>query len=118
VFVVFRGTKNTENWMRNLAIVRLRFPDQEVCPTCAVHAGIFNSLKELQPLYMKIIQSYKSQFNPQTKIVFTGHSLGGALATVAALEFTVDAEKLGINPKNMKLITFGAPVVGNDVLAA
>lgn len=44
------------------------------------------------------------------KINFTGHSLGGAVATIAALHYCTN-EDSKVTPEAVKLITFGAPRV-------
>ncbi len=51
--------------------------------------------------------------NPNETLYLTGHSLGGAVALMAAIRLT-DA---GIDTSRMKVITFGAPSVGNHALA-
>ncbi|RCN30532.1 triacylglycerol lipase [Ancylostoma caninum] len=49
------------------------------------------------------------------KVAFTGHSLGGALATLAAAR----AARQGLRPGNKILVyTFGAPRVGDSTFAA
>jgi predicted lipase len=44
----------------------------------------------------------------------TGHSLGGALASLAAAEICSSGK---ISPQNIKLLTFGQPRTGNWVWA-
>ena len=51
--------------------------------------------------------------NPNETIYLTGHSLGGAVATIAAIRLADS----GISTKNLKVITFGAPAVGSRMLA-
>lgn len=46
----------------------------------------------------------------KNELVITGHSLGGALSTLAAFDFN----NLGIKTN---LITFGSPRVGNEKFA-
>ena len=52
------------------------------------------------------------------EIIVTGHSLGGALAVLCALDFRLDPflndEKTMERSKSIKVITFGAPKVGDD----
>ena len=51
--------------------------------------------------------------HPDEKIYFTGHSLGGAISMLIAARLA-DA---GANMKNIKVVTFGAPAVGNREFA-
>lgn len=51
--------------------------------------------------------------NPDEKLYLTGHSLGGAAATLAAARFA----DLGVRPEQLQVITFGAPAVGNATFA-
>jgi alpha-beta hydrolase superfamily lysophospholipase len=50
------------------------------------------------------------------RIVFTGHSLGGALATLVTLRVLID--DLETFRDRVKCVTFGAPMVGNSALAS
>lgn len=52
--------------------------------------------------------------NPNETLYITGHSLGGAVATIAAIRL-IDS---GVSPNRIKVITFGAPAVGSKALAA
>ena len=47
-------------------------------------------------------------------LYLTGHSLGGAAATLAGARLL----SVGVNPEQLKVITFGAPAVGNVAFAA
>ena len=51
--------------------------------------------------------------DPSRKLYITGHSLGGAAATLAAARLS----DLGVAPGQLEVITFGAPAVGNDSFA-
>jgi hypothetical protein len=48
------------------------------------------------------------------KVYLTGHSLGGAAATLVGARLL----SMGINPEQIEVITFGAPAVGNAAFAA
>ena len=52
--------------------------------------------------------------NKDSKVYLTGHSLGGAAATLAGAALI----NMGVNPQQIKVITFGAPAVGNAAFAA
>ena len=51
--------------------------------------------------------------NPRETLYLTGHSLGGAVATIAAIRLTDS----GVNKNQLKVISFGAPAVGSRALA-
>ncbi len=50
----------------------------------------------------------------KSKIYLTGHSLGGAAATLIGARLI----SMGIRPEQIRVITFGAPAVGNAAFAA
>ena len=52
--------------------------------------------------------------DPTRKVYLTGHSLGGAAATLAGARLL----SAGINPEQLEVITFGSPAVGNAAFAA
>ena len=62
-------------------------------------------------LIESLITSLKA--NPNEKLYLTGHSLGGAVATISAIRL-IDA---GIPKDRIKVITFAAPAVGSQALA-
>jgi pimeloyl-ACP methyl ester carboxylesterase len=68
-----------------------------------VHSGFGASYIELEGMGIKSYLGTLDKVLSPEKIVFCGHSLGGALATIAASFF----------PKKGLLITFGSPRVGN-----
>ncbi|CUH97827.1 hypothetical protein P22_3973 [Propionispora sp. 2/2-37] len=52
--------------------------------------------------------------NKAGNLYLTGHSLGGAAATLAGARLI----SMGISPKQIEVITFGAPAVGNAAFAS
>ncbi len=53
------------------------------------------------------------QANSKSHLLLTGHSLGGAAATLVGARF-ID---MGLDPNQIEVITFGAPAVGNAAFA-
>ena len=51
--------------------------------------------------------------NPNETLYLTGHSLGGAVATIAAIRLSDS----GVPKSRVKVISFGAPAVGSQALA-
>lgn len=50
-------------------------------------------------------------------VLFTGHSLGGSLATVVASQFYAETKKAGQSTDNLSMISFAAPAAGNKAFA-
>lgn len=76
------------------------------CEKCAVHEGFMN-------VYEKTLENIESilelEINetPLYEVYFMGHSLGGSVALLLALHF------LDKGYHNLKVVTFGQPLVGN-----
>ncbi|KAI4678125.1 uncharacterized protein J4E88_006645 [Alternaria novae-zelandiae] len=78
------------------------------CENCTVHTGFYsswlNTRKVVLPHVSKAMEKY-----PDYKLVLVGHSLGGAIATLAGLDF----KARGWEPH---VTTFGEPRLGNKHL--
>lgn len=73
-----------------------------------VHKGFYESFVKVRKYIFSEIESFP-------KLTFTGHSLGGAIATLAALECSLLFKEKKIFPKPfISCITFGCPKVGNS----
>ncbi|PVI00463.1 alpha/beta-hydrolase [Periconia macrospinosa] len=103
IVLSFRGSKSIDNWVSNL---NFGLEDNSVCKGCEVHGGFLESWNEVKDKVLKSVKDAATK-NPKFKIVATGHSLGGALATLA----TADLRSAGTS---VDLYTYGAPKVGND----
>ena len=73
---------------------------------CYVHMGFYNQYVSLKKNVNIIINN-----NTDKTFIFTGHSLGGAIASLLACRFFNNYSK--IKEKSM-CITFGSPAIGND----
>ena len=94
--LVFRGTSGRwSNWMANLNMVMCPWPSGG-----AVHRGFRNSLLRIWDSIAPVLEQI------QRPLFFTGHSLGGALATLAA----------SLRPPRA-VYTFGAPRIGDAAFA-
>ena len=78
-----------------------------------VHRGFQLQYVSLRDELRQTVSEYLENVNP-SEILITGHSLGGALANLCAIDLTfnkINFESDDIKP--IKVITFGAPKVGN-----
>ena len=95
--MVFRGTDEIEDWIDNVNI----FPTKELFGE--FHKGFWSATEEVwHDLYQKYEEKRKQNKRP---LFITGHSLGGAMATVAA------ARLLHLDKPFMGVYTFGQPRV-------
>lgn len=101
----FRGTSRFRQWVLNLSATPIRWHDKndtrEPSPSDDdsepyVHSGFRILFNRIWPLIEPVIADIKGP------LIFTGHSLGAALATMAAVQRPPDS-----------LYTFGSPRVGN-----
>lgn len=102
IVIAFRGSRSIENWVANLDFAMV---DVSFCSGCRVHSGFLESWNGVQDGVIKAVQAAQEEY-PDFNVVITGHSLGGATATIGA------AALRAINiPAD--LYTYGAPKSGN-----
>jgi pimeloyl-ACP methyl ester carboxylesterase len=94
--VAFCGTDDVQDWLFNL-----NYRQTETDNGCRVHEGFDLAYRSLK----RDINYYVNKF-PDKRLVVTGHSLGGAIATRYALD---------CNHTNAVCVTFGAPRIGPDI---
>ncbi|NET33213.1 MAG: lipase family protein [Cyanothece sp. SIO1E1] len=100
ILLCFRGSDSREDWQANL-----NFPKDPVA-IGQVHQGWWRALDKVWTAIEDHIKTVRTPENPQS-IWVTGHSLGGALATLAT--FRLGQAGLPLSG----LYTFGQPRVGN-----
>ena len=120
-----RGTESRSDvltdlkaWKNNLYDVYYhnnycRFRNKFGVPT--VHAGFYDQYNTIKFIIYHKIYNYLLTKPKNPKIVFTGHSLGGALATIGALCTAVQFSNR--NDVEIKCYTYGSPRVGNSCFA-
>jgi len=108
--VVFRGSANIQNWISNIDFVQTTYSHAGAPSGLKVHQGFYTDYSILQPALTTAILHVFSTVSGITKVKFVGHSLGGALATFAALEIGPQLPA-GVT---YAAYTFGSPRVGNS----
>ncbi|KAH6906313.1 lipase [Coprinopsis sp. MPI-PUGE-AT-0042] len=113
IIVAFRGSLSPVDFAIDLAIL----PAPLVTPGVTDAEGAFAHIG-FQTAYNvvadEVVSTVKGQAStrPDYKIVVTGHSLGGAVASIAAISL-----KTALPSTDMKLFTYGQPRVGNKAFA-
>lgn len=114
LYVTFRGTYSKDDALIDGDFTKL---ECNFLGGKCVHRGFLNRYLQLQEGMKKLIREKVHDYNKDIKkIVVTGHSLGGALSTLAALDFQQDQKFISEgSPKSkkipVKLITFCSPRV-------
>jgi len=110
-FVIsFRGSEETgaADWITDLKFVLAPYPHAPGNdPNIQVHFGFIEAYNSVREAVLAAARA-----TPQKNIICVGHSLGGALATLAALDIT-----LNVPGKTAGCYTFGSPKVGNAAFA-
>jgi len=99
VFVTFRGTDTLEDWLSNVTIRHTNHP------WGPVEEGFWNLYQQCQE---NVRAAVKAAAGPQ--VIVTGHSLGGALATLAAAD-------LADSGLTVKMYNFASPRAGSPAFA-
>ena len=109
IVVAFRGSDNIVNWISNIDFLQIAYKD---VTGAKAHRGFYLSYQLVQPQVISAVKSLLS-LHTTAKILVTGHSLGAALATFAALDI-----KETLNPqRTLRLYNFGSPRTGNQLFA-
>jgi len=107
IYVTFRGSSSIQNWIDNLDAILTNYP---LCDGCDVHKGFYKAEQSCFGDVLSAVKSLQSD-HPSFTVMVTGHSLGGALATLTAM----DLKNSGIN--NVKLWNYGSPRVGDTAFS-
>ena len=108
LIVCFRGTESKKDILIDLTIDKAQLHIPNYNTKLYVHRGFLNQFNDIKDDLKHEIKIYNTRTDiKEKKIIFTGHSLGGALATIGTCYYGVLYPKLSIN-----CITLGSPKVG------
>ncbi|OAA52961.1 Lipase, class 3 [Cordyceps fumosorosea ARSEF 2679] len=108
IVVVFRGSASIPNFLADAVV--LMTDCSFGGPDCRMHAGFAQSWREVKPTVRLLAQQAAAQ-HPGYTLAFTGHSLGGVGAQLAALDLRRDGGIFTAVPQ----YNYGSPRIGNDV---
>ncbi|KXN68905.1 alpha/beta-hydrolase [Conidiobolus coronatus NRRL 28638] len=109
----YRGTNEISNWLYNLNIDLIPAGLNGTYKDAELHEGFNDMTNSLFEQTKNTLKNLIGKY-PDYKLVFTGHSLGGAIATLTAFKL---GEQKFINWEKLNVITYGQPRVGNPKFA-
>lgn len=121
IIIAFRGTYSLTNTVLDLSTIPqeyVPYPDpgdggtqgngtNKRCTNCTVHMGFMESWRQARKLVLPVLEDVRASY-PDYPLRLVGHSLGGAVACLAALEL-----KVALGWDNLVVTTFGEPQTGN-----
>jgi len=111
IVVSFRGSSNIVDWLDDLTYNQVPYPGVE---NGMIHQGFYDAWEEV---YDEVMSATKTLMNDHkgTTILVTGHSLGAAMAQIAAMDVKKYASSISDNAQ-IQVYTYGSPRWGNLAL--
>ncbi|KAF1833829.1 alpha/beta-hydrolase [Decorospora gaudefroyi] len=103
IVISFRGSTSIDTWRTNLDFGTTT---TDICSGCTAHRGFWQSWLDARDRVVSAVKQASAAF-PTYQIAVTGHSLGGAIATLAA----ANLRNAGYT---VALYSFGAPRIGGS----
>lgn len=107
LYIVFRGSDKSIDWINNVQFRQQIYPYGDGNSEVKFHQGFMTAYFAVRDQLLATLSNFTGQ-----QVIITGHSLGGALATIAALDLQYNLGRA--NDLTFIVNTFGAPRVGNQ----
>jgi len=104
--LVFRGTQTQAEWLKNLNARQVPYVAPDGNTYGKVHEGFHDLMRQLSPSLKEVVK----QLDPTLPCYITGHSLGSAIATLAAMEISYLRPEIR---ENIRLYSYAGPRVGS-----
>ena len=109
LLISFRGSQQPKDWINDFNGWHTTVPYGNYSSDIRVHKGFIKCYKSVRG---KILQYIAANKNEIAYVFLTGHSLGGALALLCAVDIQYNYPNL-----KLEVYTSGAPAVGNKAFA-
>lgn len=103
IIISFRGSQQIPDWFTDLDGFQVVYPYDNPDSKIRVHKGFINAYKSVREIIHKSIKNLNPKY-----IFVCGHSLGGALSTLCAVDIQYNFPQI-----KLYCYTSGQPMVGN-----
>jgi predicted lipase len=107
VIICFRGSTDITNWIVDLDSFQVNHP---ICKECEVHEGFYDAYLGVSPILKSEVSKLLAMYRG-VEVLMTGHSLGGALTSLASYDLLDSKFPVSY------IYTYGQPRVGNQAFA-
>lgn len=108
VYIAFRGTESdAKDFVSDASLMPSSFYGSGLCGS-KVHLGFVDAYRSVEKAIQNKLIHYMNTDNSFSKVIVTGHSLGGAIAVLCGYDLQVK-----LKDKKILVYTYGAPAVGN-----
>ena len=114
VLIAFRGTSSLDDVGVDLTLNKTQFFNTDTKVHTGFYASLIHFIKKENNIFIDNKTLKEIIKNPNYKIIVTGHSLGGAVATLYGAYLSTFKER---NKDNFVVYTYGAPAVGDEKFA-
>jgi hypothetical protein len=116
IVVAFKGSDSLPEFLHDAKVLKSKvlysLVDDSVRNDLSVHSGFLECYRAHAAIVVKVLMGLIEK-HPTFKVFVTGHSLGGALSHLMAMDLVYN---VGYN--NFQIYTFGSPRVGNHQWAS
>jgi predicted lipase len=109
LYIVFRGSDKPIDWINNVQLRQQVYPYSDGNSEVKFHRGFMAAYFAIRDTLLEVVDQFQDKH-----IITTGHSLGGALATIGALDLQYNLGEA--DNFSFSAYTYGAPRVGNLAL--
>ena len=116
LWVVVEGSTSLASWQTNFTFQPTTFEDAAL--DVRVHRGSYAAACDIYARVEDVVRRHVATHGPNAKIHVTGHSIGGSIATIIALQLVL--RNVAPRESMRDVWTFGSPYVlcGGDALLA
>jgi predicted lipase len=120
VIVAIRGTEDVFEWLKDFEFLQVAFPYVNAGQTEKGFTQFYSTLctapASTAPRAVEALRAVVADGSVKT-VRIAGHSLGGALATMLAIDSAANIGGFSNNAVGLEICTFGSPAVGDKVFA-